>query len=267
MTQIRKPAVAGQFYPARADELRRAVQSLLNEADPTPGPAPKALVVPHAGYVFSGPTAAKAYAGLIPHRNRYQRVVLLGPCHYAAIKGIAASRADTFQTPLGDIPLASSADIHPAVLPFEAAHVREHSLEVQLPFLQTLLSDFDLLPLTVGETSPEVVAEVIDTLWDGPQTLLVISTDLSHFLTYDEAVRIDRQTCSAIEKMDPGGIGRANACGATPLRGLLLAARRRLMRIETIELKNSGDTSGDRSRVVGYGSWTLYEVESCERAA
>jgi AmmeMemoRadiSam system protein B len=267
MTQIRKPAVAGQFYPDSADQLRLAVQSMLNAAEPVSGPAPKALVVPHAGYIYSGSTAAKAYGRLIPHRDRYRRVILLGPCHYAAIKGIAASQADTFQTPLGDIPLAPAAGIHPAVLPFEAAHVREHSLEVQLPFLQTLLAKFDLLPLSVGDTSPEVVAAVIDTLWNGADTLLVISTDLSHFLTYDEAVRIDRQTCSAIERMDVSGISHSNACGAVALCGLLLAAQRRRMRIETIELKNSGDTSGDRSRVVGYGSWALYEVESCKRAA
>jgi AmmeMemoRadiSam system protein B len=225
--------------------------------------APKALIVPHAGYVYSGPVAASAYACLRPHRARYARVVLLGPCHRVAIPGLAASRADAFRTPLGDVALDQAtvtALSNANVNVFEDAHRHEHSLEVHLPFLQATLDDFSLVPLVVGDTSPEAVADVLRTTWGGDETLIVVSSDLCHYLPYEQARARDRSTCRAIEQFDAGRIGHADACGATPVAGLLIEARRRGLRVSTLDLRNSGDTAGGRDRVVGYGAWVFSEA-------
>jgi AmmeMemoRadiSam system protein B len=270
MIRIREAAVAGSFYPADPGELRSEVQRLLGAALAPAGPAPRALIVPHAGYVYSGPVAASAYARLRPYRRLYHRVVLLGPCHSVALRGLAASSAAAFRTPLGDVPLDRAATItlqHPAVSVIDAAHRPEHSLEVQLPFLQSVLESFELLPLVVGDVDPQDVAAVIDQVWGGPETLVVISSDLSHYLVYEEARRLDRCTCGAIEQLDAMHIGHPQACGATSVRGLLIAARKRGLHCVTLDLRNSGDTSGDKGRVVGYGAWMFVGEESCERAA
>ncbi len=270
MMRIRPAAVAGSFYPADAGELETLVHRMLDAAPSAPGPAPKALIVPHAGFVYSGPVAAMAYARLRPWRSQYRRVVLLGPGHYMGISGLALSEADYFHSPLGDVPLdhaAIAALQHPAVRTIDAAHRLEHSLEVQLPFLQCTLDAFSLVPLVVGEADAGTVSVVLDALWNGPENLVVISSDLSHYLDYEAARRCDLDTCHAIEAMDSRGIGHAQACGATPVRGLLTAARRRGMRVVTLDLRNSGDTAGDKGRVVGYGAWIFTEDESCARAA
>lgn len=265
MTAIREPAVAGVFYPAHADELRTTVQAFVDRVQTGSGPPPKALIAPHAGYIYSGPVAAAAYARLLPHRDRYTRVILLGPAHRVAISGLAPSGADVFRTPLGDIPLdkeAADSLEAPANRASEAAHEYEHSLEVHLPFLQYVLGHFSLVPLVVGGAAPETVAGVIGSLWGGEETLVVVSSDLTHYLAYDEARRRDRQTCRAIEKLDAALIRRDDACGATPVRGLLIEARRRAMKVTTLDLRNSGDTAGTKDQVVGYGAWMF-----CEAAA
>ena len=270
MIRIREAAVAGSFDPADPGALQSTVQRLLDAAPAPAGPAPRALIVPHAGYVYSGPVAASAYARLRAHRERYRRVLLLGPCHSVAVRGLAASSAEAFRTPLGDVPLdhAAAASLrHPAVSIIDAAHRPEHSLEVQLPFLQTVLEAFELLPLVVGGASAQDVAEVIDRLWSGPETLVVISSDLSHYLVYEEARRLDQGTCRAIEQLEAAKIEHSQACGATPLRGLLIAARKRGLRCVTLDLRNSGDTSGNKGRVVGYGAWMFVEEAACEQAA
>lgn len=263
MIQVREPAVAGRFYPAGTGELNATVHALLLEERHRADSAPKALVVPHAGFIYSGSVAASAYARLIPFRKRYQKVILLGPCHRCAIRGIAVSGMDVFRTPLGDVAvdhdLRSMLD-HPAVCRQESAHRFEHSLEVQLPFLQTALDSFSLLPLAVGDTGPEIVAEVLELIWGGPETLVVISSDLSHYLPYEEARRRDRETCDAIEALNAQGIGHEDACGATPLGGLLLAVRAHGLKVTTLDLRNSGDTAGGRSQVVGYGAWMFQEA-------
>ena len=267
MTQIREPAVAGHFYPDHPGELSETVQGMLREGQARPGPAPKALIVPHAGYIYSGPVAATAYARLQPYRDLYDRVVLLGPCHRLATKGLAASTADAFRTPLGDVPLDREAIKQLGqcgVMLSDASHSLEHSLEVQLPFLQSVLDIFLLVPLAVGDTEPEAVAEVIDLLWDGPETLVVVSSDLSHYLSYDDAQRRDAATCRAIEGMDAHSINSGDACGSTAVGGLLIAAKRRGMQIATLDLRNSGDTAGGKDQVVGYGSWILTEKMPCE---
>ena len=258
MTVIRKPAVAGSFYPGNASKLRATIQTFMDQVEPQPGAAPKALIVPHAGYVYSGPVAATAYARLRPYRDRYTRVILLGPSHRVAIRNLALSGADIFRTPLGDVPLDNEVitvlDMSTARV-FEAAHQFEHSLEVHLPLLQSTLGPFSLVPLVIGEAASETVAEVISILWGGKETLIVVSSDLTHYLGYNEARSRDRLTCEAIERLDADRINHDDACGATPIRGLLIEAKRRAMEVTTLDLRNSGDTAGGKDHVVGYGAW------------
>jgi len=258
MTLIRKPAVAGQFYSKRAGELSATVTTLLQEVQDLDTPAPKALIVPHAGYFYSGPVAAIAYARLQEYRDRYRRVILLGPCHRTPVYGLALSSADVYRTPLGDVPVDNDAVANldfPGVQIFDAAHQYEHSLEVHLPFLQALLRNFSVVPIVVGDASPELVSQVLDALWGGPETLIVVSSDLSHYLKCDEARAIDAVTCQAIEDLDAAQINHDMACGATPVAGLLIAAKRRSMTVTTLDQRNSADTTGDRRHVVGYGAW------------
>jgi hypothetical protein len=250
------------FYPANTGELRTTIRGLLDQVQFQTGPAPKALIVPHAGYVYSGLVAAAAYARLFPYRNGYTCVILLGPCHRLAVRHLALSGVDVFRTPLGDVPLnkevIASLDM-PEVSIFEATHQFEHSLEVHLPFLQIALGPFSLVPLVIGDAAPETVAEVINLLWGGAETLIVVSSDLSHYLSYDEARARDRFTCEAIERLDAHHIDHGDACGATPIKGLLIEAKRRAMEVTTLDLRNSGDTAGGKDQVVGYGAWMFSE--------
>lgn len=262
MHNIRKPAVAGLFYPAAADELRAQVDSFLQQAQISDQPPPKALIAPHAGYVYSGPIAASAYAQLRAARDQIRRVVLLGPAHRIAFRGIATSSATAFRTPLGEIPIDSAAqsqlDDLPQIQTLDIAHAEEHSLEVQLPFLQEVLTDFSLIPLVVGDASYAEIAQVLDRLWGGPETLVVISSDLSHYHDYHTAQRMDQATSQAIEDLQPEHIDYEQACGRTPVGGLLLAARARGLHAYTLDLRNSGDTAGPRDQVVGYGAYVIH---------
>ena len=264
MTVVRQSAVAGAFYPGKTKELSDTVRGFLSEAGPWDGPVPKAIIAPHAGYVYSGPVAATAYARLASARDTITRVVLLGPCHRIPVNGLAASGADAFVTPLGQIPIDRDAiesvlDL-PQVQVFDPTHALEHSLEVHLPFLQEALGDFTLVPLVVGQVTPEGVAEVLERLWGGPETLIVISTDLSHYLDYERARRVDAETTRAIETLDGDAIGDDAACGRFPVRGLLALARKKGLRVETVDVRNSGDTAGPKDRVVGYGSWVFTDA-------
>jgi hypothetical protein len=254
--------VAGLFYPADARELRALVSALLASAEAA-GPPPKALIVPHAGYIYSGPVAATGYAHLANARAAIKRVVLLGPAHFIAFRGLAASSADAFATPLGLVPvdrpaMASILDL-PQVRILDQAHAQEHSLEVQLSFLQVVLDDFSLVPLAVGEAAPEEVGEVLQALWGGPETLLVISSDLSHYHDYETARRLDAETSRAIEALQPEPLHYGQACGRHPINGLLQVARMLGLRARTLDLRNSGDTAGPRDRVVGYGAYVFAE--------
>ena len=267
MTVIREPAVAGQFYPSDASDLGAEIRVFFEEVQGAEGPAPKALIVPHAGYVYSGPVAATAYARLRPYRDLYTRVILLGPCHRVAVRGLALSGADVFRTPLGDVPLdqiAIAGLAMPDVRVLDNTPELEHSLEVHLPFLQTVIESFSLVPLVVGDATRETVAEVIDALWGGPETLIVISSDLSRYLSYDDARLSDMKTCEAIESLAGENIDHEHACGATPIGGLLISAKRRGMQVTTLDLRNSGDTAGGRNQVVGYGSWLFLERSKTE---
>lgn len=261
MTRVRKPAVAGTFYPATASELHTLVTRYLSEARHG-GPSPKAIIAPHAGYVCSGPIAASAYATLEPLRDTIRTVVLVGPAHRVALRGLAVSGAEEFATPLGPVPVDRDAVVKALALPqvrvLDEAHDQEHSLEVQLPFLQEVLGSFRIVPLVVGSATTEQVAEVIETLWGGRETLIVISSDLSHYHTYDRARKIDAETTKTIEAAIPS-LESEQACGCKPLNGLLEVARQRGMRVRALDVRNSGDTLGSRDQVVGYGAFVLDE--------
>jgi len=257
MNAIRPPAVAGAFYPGDPQTLTATVDRLLAGAEATSPVHPKALIVPHAGYIYSGPMAARGYASLLPQAGQIRRVILLGPTHRVAVRGLALPESEVFATPLGVVPLDTAACAAlsrlPQVVRSEPVHAQEHSLEVHLPFLQRLLGDFSLVPLAVGVASPEAVAEVVDELWGGPETLIVISSDLSHYHSYRQAQFHDQATIAQIRQLDATLEGE-QACGAGALNGLLLAARRHHLTPHLLDLRNSGDTAGDRSRVVGYAS-------------
>ncbi len=261
MTAVRDAAVAGQFYAGDATRLAADVDALLRGAA-TDAPCPKAVVAPHAGYVYSGPVAARAYARIANGADRIERVILLGPSHRVGFAGIATSKADFFATPLGRIPLDRDAIDEighlPGVGALDAAHAQEHSLEVHLPFLQRCLQHFTLVPLVVGQAEPEAVARVIEALWGGPETLIIISSDLSHFLSYDQARERDAQTSRLIESRHTD-ISGEQACGCRPLNGLLQLLKERDLHIRTLAQNNSGDTAGDKSRVVGYGAYLVEE--------
>jgi hypothetical protein len=261
MANVRYPNVAGMFYPADAQELEESVRTYLTLAKTDHTPSPKAIVAPHAGYVYSGPVAGSAYAQLMEHGGDISRVILLGPSHRVPFSGLAYSEAEQFLTPLGAVAVDRQAYGEVADLPqvraFEAPFDGEHCLEVQLPFLQLVLEHFRVVPFLVGDASTEEVAEVIGRLWGGEETLIVISSDLSHYLDYEGARRIDAETSRAIEALHPEEISQHQACGRNPLSGLLREAQRHGLRARTLDLRNSGDTAGPRDRVVGYGAYAF----------
>lgn len=266
MTTIRPSAVAGSFYPGTREALSRDVAALLSAVPATlDSPVPKALIAPHAGYVYSGAVAASAYSRLASARGRIKRVVLLGPAHRVALRGLALPAALGLETPLGIVPVERDAvrivSSLRQVCESRDAHAQEHSLEVHLPFLQSVLGTFAVVPLVVGDAAANEVAEVLERLWGGDETLIVVSSDLSHYLPYDRAQAVDRETARAIVSREPS-VSHFQACGATPVNGLLTAALRRELRAELFDLRNSGDTAGDKSRVVGYGSFGLFESET-----
>jgi AmmeMemoRadiSam system protein B len=260
--QVRAPAVAGVFYPGESGALRDTLQRLLAEPRPRLERPPKALIAPHAGYQYSGPVAASAYVELGAAARTIERVVLLGPAHRVALRGIAAPTANVFETPLG--PIAVDGELRERALKeagvelSDLAHAGEHSLEVHLPFLQTVLDDFTLLPLVVGEASPDRVAAVLERVWGGPETLIVVSTDLSHHHRYAVAQATDRETVASITRYSDA-VRPEQACGCRPLNGLARAARKHGLTIHTLDVRNSGDTAGPRDAVVGYASFGLCE--------
>jgi AmmeMemoRadiSam system protein B len=263
--------VAGTFYPARTDLLRDTVSKLVARADPPPVEgALRALIAPHAGYVYSGPVAASAYAVLARASPRPRRIVLLGPSHFATLRGLALPEAEGLETPLGVVPVdplaATLGERFPQVTRSAQAHRREHSLEVQLPFLQSVLPErFTVLPLAVGLATPADVAEVVELAWSLPETLVVVSTDLSHYLPADEARAVDARTSRLVLAGEFESLEPDMACGYHPLAGLLLAARRRGFSIALLDLRNSGDTAGGPGSVVGYGAFAVVEAKAQER--
>ncbi len=268
MNNIRPAAVAGAFYPADARVLAAGVAALLADAAEASctapaGGLPKAIIAPHAGYIYSGPVAASIYARLAALRGRIRRVVLIGPAHRVWIRGVALPGASAFASPMGNIEIDTAAIAAVRDLPQVSvradAHADEHCLEVQLPFLQAVLGSFRLVPMLVGDATPDAVADVLDALWGGDETLIVISSDLSHYLGYRAAQSADAETARSIVALRPG-LDHHQACGATAINGLITLAQRRRLQVEQVDLRNSGDTAGDRERVVGYGAFAFSET-------
>ncbi len=265
MQNIRHPAVAGTFYPADQRQLAASIRGFLDAAGADAGLVfPKAIIVPHAGYIYSGQTAAEAYSRLAAGRNTIRRVVLLGPTHRLAVRGLALPEADSFETPLGRVALDKAAmallRALPQVVVSAEAHAHEHSLEVQLPFLQTVLEDFSLVPLLVGDADAGEVAEVLDTLWGNEETVIVVSSDLSHYLSYSLAQEIDQLTVQKILAMKDS-LTHQQACGGTPINGLVRAARKHRLHPSLLAMCNSGDSVGDKQRVVGYAAF-IFSAEA-----
>lgn len=260
MTDVRVPALAGSFYPASAHELGSTIDRLLADVAPVPSTrCPKAIIVPHAGYVYSGPVAASAFARIQPFSERITRVVLVGPAHRVFVEGLVSPGAAKLRTPLGDIEVDGDALRALDVAAHPAAHAREHSLEVELPFLQRVTPRAKLVMLAGTRAEPEVVGAALEALWGGPETLIVISSDLSHYLPYARGRSVDEQTCARILALDPTIAGE-HACGSIGINGLVWVARRKQLRVELVDLRSSGDTAGSRDEVVGYGAFAFYEA-------
>lgn len=264
MEKIRPAAVAGRFYPGSPRELESQVLGFLHDAAarmPSSTVAPKAVIAPHAGYIYSGPIAASAYARLALDRASITRIVLLGPSHRVNFRGLAVPSASLFATPLGNVRIDTAAIESVAHLTqvgvLDAAHSDEHSLEVHLPFIQLALGDVAVAPFAVGDATPDDVAEVLDALWGGDETRIVVSSDLSHYHGFAVAKELDADTSRAIELLRPDLIGADRACGRNPIAGLLTVARRRGLKVRTVDLRNSGETAGPRDQVVGYGAYVV----------
>ncbi len=260
----RSAAVAGMFYPADPVDLQEQVNQYLFEDVYPDTRVPKAIIVPHAGYIYSGSIAAAAYRSIQQYRHVIHKVILLGPAHRVPIQGLALPGVDQFQTPLGDIKIDTKSalklvDDFPQITFSDLAHAEEHSLEVQLPFLQSVLAGFQLIPFVVGDATEIEVANVIEHLWGGNECLIVISSDLSHFHNYEKAIGLDAQTAETIEAFKGNELPEQSACGRIPISGLLRVARQRKMSIERFDLRNSGDTAGEKNQVVGYGAWGLFQ--------
>ncbi len=264
-SNIRPPAVAGLFYPGNPQKLKNVLQDFFDHAaKPDSEMKPCALIAPHAGVVYSGIVAAAAYSLLQDHDWGFRRYVLLGPAHRVFVEGLVLSPASFFETPLGKVPL----DIDQAEYLSEkysfirynkSAHREEHSLEVQLPFLQYAADDFEILPILAGHCTAEDAAACIREYLCVPDTLIVVSSDLSHFLPYTSAQKIDQETAEAVAALDFQALGHDSACGRIPISGLLLAAQKQKLRSELLSLCNSGDTAGTREQVVGYGAWGFFK--------
>jgi len=264
MSSTRPAAVAGTFYPGDPATLAAEIAAYLAEAPALPeGRPPKALIAPHAGYMYSGSVAARAYARVAPLRDVVRRVVLAGPAHRVPVRGIAVPGVDAFDSPLGTVAVDAAAIAKLRELAFvevsTRAHAFEHSLEVHLPFLQSVLADFSLVPLVVGDATPEEMARALELLWGGDETLVVVSSDLSHYHAYDDARAIDRRTTDRILRLATD-LDPEMACGAAPINGLLEVARRRGLSARLVDLRNSGDTAGGRDRVVGYAAFAFHEA-------
>lgn len=262
--RVRLPAAAGRFYPADPSELAASVRAYLDLGSSLAAGVvnPKAVIVPHAGYVYSGPVAGTAFAPLAGLADEIRRVVLLGPAHRVPLRGLGLASARAFRTPLGEVPTDGDLEEEIKALPQVSvrpdAHQDEHSLEVELPFLQLLFGDFTILPIVIGQATADEVAGVLEAVWGGPETRIVVSSDLSHYLAYEDAIRADRKTAERILAFEPD-LSPYDACGCFSVNGLVEAGRRKGLRCELLDLRNSGDTAGDRDRVVGYGAFSFFE--------
>ncbi|MGM0558831.1 MAG: AmmeMemoRadiSam system protein B [Myxococcota bacterium] len=259
MSEIRQPACAGRFYSSSEDQLSADVETFLRDVQPDK--PPRAVIAPHAGYAFSGPVAGHAFGALATRGDSVERVVVVGPSHHVGFEGLSVSPHDAFETPLGQVPVDTEearALVDQGLARFSSApHKREHSLETHLPFLQSVFDDFTIVPIVTGHAEGQEVARVLERYWDDDSTVISVSSDLSHFLDYEQAREIDEATAGRIENLQPDRIGPDQACGFVAVRGLLEFAKAHGLDVERLHLRNSGDTAGDKSRVVGYGAWSI----------
>lgn len=265
MQNIRPAAVSGLFYPANGPALNTmVVNELRSVKSHSNSRFPKAIIVPHAGYIYSGAIAASAYSRLQPYRQHIKRVIIIGPSHRVGFNGLALSSADYFETPLGNIPVDKETNEQllaiDGVKTLDQAHVQEHSIEVQLPFLQNVLDDFTIVPIVAGNASAKLVDKVINSLWSNDNTVIVISSDLSHYHDYVSAQQLDLSTSDAILNLDLNQIDSEHACGCVGIRGLLSFAQHHAVEATSLDIRNSGDTAGDKDSVVGYGAFIFSEV-------
>lgn len=262
--KIRKEAVAGTFYPEGTIELETLITTLLHEKDLPDIPPPKAIIVPHAGYVFSGSIAASAYRKIKSFSSLIKKVVILGPSHRVSFNGIALSSDEQWATPLGNVEVDQETCCELKTIDFinynDAAHKEEHSIEVQLPFLQKTLNDFTIIPLLSCQTSLKEAVYTLEKVWGDEETLIIISSDLSHFLNYDDCRKKDHETVNAIENFDYDKLKNDDACGLIPISALLAVAKQKKMKMETLDVRCSGDTAGRRDSVVGYASFGFWEI-------
>jgi MEMO1 family protein len=258
----RPAAVAGAFYSNDATILKQDIADLLGRVEDVESEIPKAVIAPHAGYIYSGKVAANVYAQFKTVQSSIKKIILLGPSHRVAFHGMAIPSVDYFATPLGKIKLDASLlatlKHFPHVIVSDQAHAEEHSLEVQLPFMQTVFDEFELLPIVVGQIDPEAVADLLNNVWGEDDTLIVVSSDLSHFLSYDQAVSQDQKTTEMIRQFQYHTIKGEDACGCHPMNGLLCLAQQKDLKVRLLAQNNSGDTAGDKRRVVGYGGYGFY---------
>ncbi len=265
MPKVRPCALAGSFYPSSPEVLEATIRDLLSKVKgPFSKKSPKAFIVPHAGYIYSGPIAATAYAAMAKDASQIRKVVMLGPAHREYVEGLALPDADWLDTPLGPVEVDEEARTQISDLPqvkvSGIAHSEEHSLEVQLPFLKEILREFKILPLLVGKASPEDIDLVLQRVWNGNETLILVSSDLSHYLPYEKAFRLDRESAQAVLRLE--FLKQNQACGASPINGFLKTARRYALEPHLLDLRNSGDTAGGKNRVVGYGAFAFVEGRS-----
>jgi len=262
----RQASVAGSFYPKNPAQLKKTLTNLFNANEDlnidfqTPV---KAIIAPHAGYIYSGPIAAKAYSLVSTCIKGKNKITIIGPSHFVPFNGIALSTAEFFETPLGKIKVDHHAyeliNRIPEVIYLDEAHAREHSIEVHLPFIQYLKKDVRIIPLAVGQTSYQKVAKVLEKFCEEKDNLIIISSDLSHYHAYGYAQKYDLQTALKIENYKCSQLGPNEACGYLAIAGLLKMAKDRKYKIKRIDLCNSGDTSGSKDTVVGYGSWFFHK--------
>jgi AmmeMemoRadiSam system protein B len=259
-TMVRPSAVAGYFYPSSEEQLIKIIKNYIEKANISIKSKPKALISPHAGYIYSGPIAAYGYKSIMPYYKDYDQIILLGPSHFEFVPGIATAPVDYFETPLGKIPIDKESIKKILPLPYVYqnmdAHKKEHSLEVQLPFLQYIFKEkeFKIIPIAVGKIQPKEIWEILNILYN-EKILIIVSSDLSHYYDYNTAKLLDEKTANAIEELNPYQIHYEQACGRVPIQGLLLFAKQRNLTPIRLDLRNSGDTAGDKRQVVGYGSW------------
>ena len=262
MEKIKQADVAGMFYPGEEASLRQMVDGFIQKALSF-DLRPRAIIAPHAGYIYSGSIAGTAYKTIAAVRDQIENVIIMSPAHRFYLRGIALHMADAFATPLGNIPvnigIVKKIKQFSSVQWEERSFIQEHGLETHLPFIQRAFKPgIKIVPMIVGECQESEVAEILESVWEDPRNFVIISSDLSHFHSYADAKKLDRNTVDLIQNLDSQSLDTEFACGHYPICGLLNLARNRKLKIKALDIRSSGDTAGSKESVVGYGSFAVY---------